>query len=269
MLTTGDILLGLDGIHSRVRRHVLGDQANNFSAKYTGHVALGSAIQRSASDFTGIAPPAFLYTPAGTILSFPTDPSGENLQWVAFLPTPERERKAWDEYRASGQAITDLKDAWKDIKSEPIKSMMDTLTPDNLLLWAPYATPDLPTWHTNRVCLLGDAAHAISPSAGQGTAQALEDVGLMARLLGSKSAMEKGFPAIFAHYERVRRKRLEEIRKITDGSVRSRAATPNYGIWWLKKLGLRLGLSAMNALSGFMRGPSFLTYDVTKENIEV
>lgn len=39
-----------------------------------------------------------------------------------------------------------------------------------------WTTPMLPTWHRDGLVLLGDAAHTLPPTSGQGTSQALEDV---------------------------------------------------------------------------------------------
>ena len=44
-----------------------------------------------------------------------------------------------------------------------------------------YDVPTLPSWRRERVVLIGDAAHAMSPAGGQGASLALED----AMLLGS------------------------------------------------------------------------------------
>lgn len=46
-----------------------------------------------------------------------------------------------------------------------------------------WTTPDLPTWECNGVVLIGDAAHALPPSSGQGASQALEDAQMLALLL--------------------------------------------------------------------------------------
>lgn len=270
-LMIGDIVLGTDGIHSKVRQHVLGGltQAQPFSAKYTGHVVLGSQVPRSQVDFDPtFNPPAFILTQAGSILVFPIDETGETIQWAAFLEAPERDKKAWAEYKFSGEAIKDFHEQWKGMTAGPIRTLLDSLTPENLLLWAPYATPDLPTWHTDRVCLLGDAAHAISPSAGQGTAQALEDVGLLVRLLTSQAAMSKGYPALFAHYEKVRRKRIEVIRRMTDRTLADRAPVPSYTKFWLKKQAYKVILGAVDHVRGFLPANPTM-YDVTKESIEV
>lgn len=41
--------------------------------------------------------------------------------------------------------------------------------------WITYDLPSVPTWHGDRVVIIGDAAHAVSPSAGQGASMAIED----------------------------------------------------------------------------------------------
>ena len=59
---------------------------------------------------------------------------------------------------------------WKDpvvqsvLKSAHIQNMYPTWT-----------SPELPTWERHGVVLLGDAAHALPPTSGQGASQALED----------------------------------------------------------------------------------------------
>ena len=50
-------------------------------------------------------------------------------------------------------------------------------------LYPTYTTPDLPTWSKGNVVLVGDAAHAMQPSSGQGTSMALEDVQVLCMLL--------------------------------------------------------------------------------------
>ncbi len=50
--------------------------------------------------------------------------------------------------------------------------------------WPTWTTPELPTWSKNgRVVLVGDAAHALQPSSGQGACQGLEDAEGLALLL--------------------------------------------------------------------------------------
>ena len=46
----------------------------------------------------------------------------------------------------------------------------------------------LPLWHRGRVCLLGDACHAMLPFQAQGAAQAIEDASVLGELLSRVSA---------------------------------------------------------------------------------
>lgn len=51
----------------------------------------------------------------------------------------------------------------------------------------------LPVWHRDRVVLLGDAAHASLPTAGQGASQAIEDASCLAMLLEEHAEPEEAF----------------------------------------------------------------------------
>lgn len=51
-------------------------------------------------------------------------------------------------------------------------------------IYPTWTTPHLPSWELNGVVLIGDAAHALQPSSGQGVSQALEDAQVLSMLLG-------------------------------------------------------------------------------------
>ncbi len=212
--------------------------------------------------------PAFIYTKSGTILMFPTDPKGNTFQWSVYLPETERDRISWELYRQS-RAIKCLQKEWGQIRSEPIRTIIASVDDSDLLLWAPYEIPDLPTWHTDRVCLLGDACHAISPSAGQGAAQAFEDVGLLVRLLNPQAVVQKGFPAVFRHFEKTRKVRLDYIKRFTDRSLAMRYPTSSTLAWWAKKLGHGGLFKLMGKGSYFLEDYKAIGYDITSEDVKV
>src|SRR6185295_6854551 len=81
--------------------------------------------------------------------------------------------------------------------------------------------PPLPAWRRGPVAVLGDAAHATSPSAGQGASQALEDAVVVAQCV-------RDIPdtaAALAAFERIRRERTERVvayaRKLGNGKAPS------------------------------------------------
>jgi 2-polyprenyl-6-methoxyphenol hydroxylase-like FAD-dependent oxidoreductase len=58
-----------------------------------------------------------------------------------------------------------------------------------------YEMPKLPCWHKGRVVLIGDAAHAVGPHAGQGAAMAIEDALVLAASLEAEHSCG-GVPAL-------------------------------------------------------------------------
>ena len=62
------------------------------------------------------------------------------------------------------------------------------------------------TWYKNSVCLLGDAAHAITPNMGQGACQAIEDAYVISHYLSR-------YPAniAFSKYEQLRKSKADMV----------------------------------------------------------
>ncbi|MEU1846032.1 FAD-dependent oxidoreductase [Micromonospora sediminicola] len=73
--------------------------------------------------------------------------------------------------------------------------------------WPTYDLPSVPVWHRDRMVVIGDAAHTAAPSSGQGAAMAFEDAVQLARCLRDLPDV----PAAFAAYERLRRARVERV----------------------------------------------------------
>ncbi|GGP51264.1 monooxygenase [Streptomyces sindenensis] len=96
---------------------------------------------------------------------------------------------------------------------DPIPALLDRLDrrePDPVTIlhhdFHELAVP-LPRFHSGRVALLGDAAHAMTPNLGQGGCQAIEDAVVLAHLL----AGDTGVPAALAAYTEARLGRTTRI----------------------------------------------------------
>ncbi|WP_089119584.1 FAD-dependent monooxygenase, partial [Cellulophaga lytica] len=61
-------------------------------------------------------------------------------------------------------------------------------------------------WHTNRVCLLGDAGHATTPNMGQGGAQAIEDAYFLSKIIAANTT-----DSPFKEFQKVRYKKVNSI----------------------------------------------------------
>ncbi len=80
--------------------------------------------------------------------------------------------------------------------------------------------PSVPTWHRGPMVIVGDAAHAPSPTSGQGASMAAEDAVVLAQCL-------RDLPTIgdaLAAYEGLRRRRVERI--VAQGARTGRSKTP-------------------------------------------
>jgi 2-polyprenyl-6-methoxyphenol hydroxylase-like FAD-dependent oxidoreductase len=88
---------------------------------------------------------------------------------------------------------------------DPIPRVIDAA--DNIMVTDTLDVATLPTWSRGRVVLIGDAAHATSPHAGQGASMALEGAMRLACLL--QAGDEYG--VTFDRFERERRPRAERV----------------------------------------------------------
>jgi 2-polyprenyl-6-methoxyphenol hydroxylase-like FAD-dependent oxidoreductase len=126
--------------------------------------------------------------------------------------------------------------------------------------------PDIPTWHSNRVLLIGDAAHCIPSYSGQGAAQAFEDAGYLARLLDDQTTLKYGYSAIFEHFEKARKKRFAHVRELTAQSGKTRETSSK--LQWIMKKYLMWLYFSLNK-GGYLRDDRICGYDVNKEPLLV
>jgi 2-polyprenyl-6-methoxyphenol hydroxylase-like FAD-dependent oxidoreductase len=107
--------------------------------------------------------------------------------------------------------------------------------------WPIYDMPPLPTWHKGPICLIGDAAHATSPHAGQGASLAMEDAVVLAKCLRDIPNLELAFST----FQAMRKERVEQIveqaRRTGDRKI------PNPIMGWFRDLMLPVFLKAGTA----------------------
>ena len=162
---TGDILIGADGIHSQARRQVLGDAAPEPVFSHT--CVVNGFVPRSqvTTPTSGYHFPAVIANPSGFIMVIPIDPKGEKLAFgINTSIDEEKTRDGWDAYRDSGEAARYAKSGYDNIRTQPIRSLLDEIDETAVQLWAPYSIPTLSTWHRGRTCLIGDSGHALPPN---------------------------------------------------------------------------------------------------------
>ncbi|CAF4435095.1 unnamed protein product, partial [Didymodactylos carnosus] len=108
----GDILVGADGIHSKIREYVLRDRAP--TPIYGGRYGIGGHVDRDEIDWKHFTLPAILFSHRGAVLLFPITPDGNKIAWAIQITVPEKTREGWLEYLNSGAALEDIRNQFAD-----------------------------------------------------------------------------------------------------------------------------------------------------------
>ncbi|MFI6483371.1 FAD-dependent monooxygenase [Nonomuraea sp. NPDC050663] len=196
---TGDILIAADGVHSRTRQLIAPAQP-----RYSGLYSFGGIVPDGGLP----GEPGEYHMVFGKKAFFGyTVASGGDTWWFANLPSKIVERQDWKPL-----LIEAFRGDANDSSGLIARSRIDTAVPI-------YDLAPLPTWHRGRVVLTGDAAHATSPSAGQGASLAIEDALVLADCLKREADP-------FAAFEARRRDRVEKVVAYSRRISNNKAAGP-------------------------------------------
>lgn len=198
----GDFLIGADGVHSAVRRHVLPNGPQPFD---TGLVGFGGFVPRSVLDAAATAPriEATLGRSGFFGYGFCSPEPDQGAMWWSTQPSNgigAATFRSMDQ-QALKQHLRDFHAGWHD----PIPRIIDAA--ENIGVTDTLDVATLPIWSRGRTVLIGDAAHATSPHAGQGASLALEDALRLTRLLQQRQELRR----TFENFEAERRSRAERV----------------------------------------------------------
>jgi salicylate hydroxylase len=171
-----DIVIGADGIHSVVRRTLYGED----HPVYTGQMVWRALLKGS-----DVSPEI-------------TEPTGNN-QWLGegrhLMSYYLRGREVinvvtqqdTDQWVEEGWSIAGDPDEMRASFPNPepkLKTLLSLVT--HCSKWGLFTRPLTDSWGRGRIQLIGDAAHAMLPNAGQGAGQSFEDAYILARWLDAE-----------------------------------------------------------------------------------
>lgn len=176
----GSVLIGADGIRSAVRAQMHpADRDVHWGGALMWRGTSRARPLREGCSFVGFG------THDKRVVLYPISPADPKtglaeINWIAEITVNPDERRGRDKWfspvptSSFAHHFADWKHDWLDVPA--------------LILGAPQAFENpmidrhpLPYWHSGRVALLGDAAHAMYPTGSNGASQALVD----ARVLGA------------------------------------------------------------------------------------
>jgi salicylate hydroxylase len=194
-----DVLVGADGVHSVVRRHVAGEEA---AAVWSGTIGYRGLV--SVEDLPSLPDPTplqFWAGPGRHLLHYAIS-GGRVINYLAVIRQAEWTGETWSEPCAVDDAVSAFA-AWHPAVTEMVGAV------DEMTRWALHDHAPLRQWTAGRVALLGDAAHAMLPHQGQGANQTIEDAVLLADSLTGIDRDE--IPAALRRYEDQRRPRTRRV----------------------------------------------------------
>ncbi|KAG4933547.1 hypothetical protein AAZX31_17G167300 [Glycine max] len=199
----GDVLVGADGIWSKVRKQLFG----LTEAVYSGYTCYTGIADFVPADIETVGYRVFLGHKQYFVSS---DVGAGKMQWYAFHKEPPG---GVDEPNGKKERLLRIFEGWCDNAVDLILATEE----EAILRRDIYDRIPTLTWGKGRVTLLGDSVHAMQPNMGQGGCMAIEDSYQLAWELENawEQSIKSGSPididSSLRSYERERRLRVAII----------------------------------------------------------
>jgi salicylate hydroxylase len=192
------VVIGADGIHSRVRAALFGPEQPRF----TGVVSYRAVVP---TDRVRQVPEIEAFTkwwgpnPQSQIVTFPLSLGQETF---VFATTGQSD---WTEesWTCPGD-VEELRQVYRDYHPDA-RALLQAC--DSVMKSALYERDPLPQWSVGRVSLMGDACHPMLPFMAQGAGMAIEDTVVLARAL----EQDADVASALRRYESARQDRTARI----------------------------------------------------------
>ncbi|MBD2452320.1 FAD-dependent monooxygenase [Nostoc sp. FACHB-152] len=198
-----DLLIGADGINSTVRQILIGDGL----PRYAGRLSWRGLVKYSHV----LLPPnevVLMTSPHGKVIML-IDVGEGYVFWSAGSLSPEGNLSP-NATEAKSRVLEIFAD-W----GEPVQAIIQATDAENIVERPICDRPPLTRWSQGKVTLLGDAAHPVVPSLGQGANMAFEDARELVEYLAAASSIE----AALIQYEnsRIHRTQVIQARSALEG----------------------------------------------------
>lgn len=183
---SAQLLIGADGIHSPTRNYVYPEaqlrDAHQPCWRGITHFELPAAQQHQLLEMWG----------KGKRFGF-THIDGQRVYWYALVN------------QKADSADINLAATFQDFN--PLVGQIIESTPTDKIIKADLIDlKPIDRWHTDNICLIGDAAHATTPNMGQGACQAIEDAWVLSNCLAKDAP-----PLAFQKFQALRMPKAKKV----------------------------------------------------------
>jgi salicylate hydroxylase len=208
----GDVLIGADGVHSRIRAGLFGAD----DAVFSGTMAWRGVIPAERLPAHLREPYAVNWVgPSAHVIHYPLR-GGQLVNFVGILERGDWQVESWTQRGSVEECLADFA-RWH----EDVHTLIHAL--DQPFKWALMLREPLPVWTCGRITLLGDACHPTLPMLASGAAMAIEDGYVLARCLDEMQdaglpqegraapPTTGGIEVALARYEALRKERTARV----------------------------------------------------------
>ncbi|EEY18966.1 kynurenine 3-monooxygenase [Verticillium alfalfae VaMs.102] len=208
-------LIGADGIHSRVRAHINANAIPIFTKMIGVSATIPTAQLGFRVDDDYPLPVTVMNKKHGAFVAAPQRKDGSEIfigKQCHFTEEPDRE--GWERITSDkAWCIEFLRQGSEDYPPFVARAVSN-IRVETINLWPFYIIPKLESWASSqgRVVILGDAAHAIPPTAGQGVNQAFEDVYVFAKIVGRvNQTADRNLRSVLHEWQLKRQERVDQV----------------------------------------------------------
>lgn len=201
-----DLLVGADGIHSRVRALTFGPEKPRF----TGCVAWRGLVPAERIGHLDIPLVSHSWWGPDAHCVHYWVAARRLMNVVCVVEHGDWTSESWTDKGEVADVLARYA-GWHPIVRGLIGAFPETF------VWALHDRAELPRWSDGRITLLGDACHPMLPMMAQGAAQSIEDGAALAALL---AALPDDVPTALRRYEEARKPRATRLQQASAANRR-------------------------------------------------
>ncbi len=203
------LVIGADGINSKIREELLGVEKPRFSG-WVGHRCLLDMDKLKSSGLEFETCVKWWWDRSKHIMAYATKNDESEYYYVTGVPD-----QTWDHEASWIESSRDEMEATFGNSHPVVNALIDATT--EVTKWPFWNRDPLSLWSQGRLCLLGDACHPMRPHMAQGACMAIEDAVVLARCLSATGIED--YANAFEIYENTRRERATEVQTISNANT--------------------------------------------------